>query len=559
MTTYRGLTEKEKSILESQHCHSSDWCQIEVAENFTPYDIHNVTFDGPVRIGSMCRMRNVGIIRTTDDATFGDGITISVLNEGGDGNVIIYHGLTAQMAAFMVRHSHDHTLWEALRAMIRREVDSLKPICTTICDNVTIYDTREITNAMIGDSTEIAGASRLAECTLNGGSDASILVSDGVICDNCIIGAGASLTDYAKLYDCYVGEACHIGRGFTAENSLFFANSHMDNGEACAALCGPFSVSHHKSSLLIGGEYSFYNAGSGTNFSNHAYKMGPIHWGVLMRGSKTASGAHTLWPARIGPFSMVMGKVASHPDASQMPFSYIIAQGETTWLVPGRNLTTVGTYRDINKWPKRDRRPRGRRTSLVEYDWLNPMTIGLCVEGRNILERIRREMGDNAASYNWNGMYIKNSSLHKGIRLYNMAIRLGMLKALEEHEPTLPMSASGTGTWTDMLGMLVPETEINSLAEDIRSGILTEIEDVTATIRDMFQAYSEYKWTWFYSLILKECNIDSLTHDDAIALKAQLTRTREEWTAAIKYDAEKEYAMGDVDEDTLNDFVRTIE
>ena len=145
MTTYRGLTEKEKSILESQHCHSSDWCQIEVAENFTPYDIHNVTFDGPVRIGSMCRMRNVGIIRTTDDATFGDGITISVLNEGGDGNVIIYHGLTAQMAAFMVRHSHDHTLWEALRAMIRREVDSLKPICTTICDNVTIYDTREIT------------------------------------------------------------------------------------------------------------------------------------------------------------------------------------------------------------------------------------------------------------------------------------------------------------------------------------------------------------------------------------------------------------------------------
>ena len=64
----------------------------------------------------------------------------------------------------------------------------------------------------------------------------------------------------------------------------------MSNGEACAAFCGPFTVSHHKSSLLIGAMYSFYNAGSATNFSNHAYKMGPMHYGYLERGCKTASG-----------------------------------------------------------------------------------------------------------------------------------------------------------------------------------------------------------------------------------------------------------------------------
>ncbi|NAW49767.1 DUF4954 family protein, partial [Salmonella sp. gx-f5] len=81
-------------------------------------------------------------------------------------------------------------------------------------------------------------------------------------------------------------------------------NSYMSNGEACAAFCGPFTASHHKSSLLIGGMFSFYNAGSATNFSNHAYKMGPMHWGILERGSKTASGAYLLMPATLGTYSV---------------------------------------------------------------------------------------------------------------------------------------------------------------------------------------------------------------------------------------------------------------
>ena len=116
-----------------------------------------------------------------------------------------------------------------------------------------------------------------------------MFIGHDVICENSIVQPGASVVEGAKLSNCLVGEACHIGRGFSAESSLFFANSHMDNGEACAAVCGPFSASHHKASLLIGVEMSFYNAGSATNFSNHAYKMGPIHQGNLMRGAKTAS------------------------------------------------------------------------------------------------------------------------------------------------------------------------------------------------------------------------------------------------------------------------------
>ena len=49
------------------------------------------------------------------------------------------------------------------------------------------------------------------------------------------------------------------------------------------------------------------NAGSGSNQSNHMYKLGPIHQGTLERGAKTTSDSYILWPARVGAFSLVMG------------------------------------------------------------------------------------------------------------------------------------------------------------------------------------------------------------------------------------------------------------
>lgn len=555
---YRNLSESEIMQLECQGCLCSDWAAIEVAEAFCADNIRNTRFEGSIRIGVGCHLSDIGILQTTDDATYGDGNVVSVLNEAGDGNVVIYGGLTAQMAALMVRCSNDTAAWDALREMTIREAMATKVPCTTIGDNVTITDTRELTNVVIGDDCEIAGAARLVECTLRSTAEASILVSDGVICDNCIIQAGASITDFARLYNSFVGEACHVGRGFTAENSIFFANSHMDNGEACAALCGPFAVSHHKSTLLIGGEYSFYNAGSGTNFSNHAYKMGPVHWGTLMRGSKTASGAHILWPAQTGTFTMVMGKVQTHPDTRNLPFAYLIAEGRETWAVPGRNLVTVGTYRDIGKWKKRDRRPRQGRQSLVQYDWLSPLVIQQCLEGIKLLKQLACEMTHDEEWVCCNGVNIRRTAIAKGIAYYNLAIDMAVLEALEQHEATLPLSAAGVGQWGDMLGMLAPESEITALTNDIRTGELSDINDVAAVLSDMHQAYGENKWAWFYRLIQQRHHLDTITECDRQHLIESLAPARQQWLEAIRQDAEKEYAMGDVDEAQLKDFIQSI-
>ena len=56
------------------------------------------------------------------------------------------------------------------------------------------------------------------------------------------------------------------------------------------------------------------------------YKLGPIHQGAMERGAKTTSDSYILWPARVGAFSLVMGRHVNHADTSNLPFSYLIEQ-----------------------------------------------------------------------------------------------------------------------------------------------------------------------------------------------------------------------------------------
>ncbi len=503
MDEYRLLTYEEIGILEDNGCTAEDWTAIQVADDFAPTHIRHVAFYGEVtlgvfeknvevspdfrkhsgirnatlrnvtvgdnclienigndidnyHIGEVCYLSNGNTIETTDGATYGQRNMISVLNEVGEGTVILFGGRTSQIAALMVEHIGYKDLINAIRVLVKAEICAKVPEQGTIGDNVKIINTGEITNTHISNDCEINGACRLSDCSIKSIPQANVYIGSGVICENSIIFDGSSILNSAKIENCFVGEACQITNGFTAESSVFFANSYMANGEACAAFCGPFTSSHHKSSLLIGGMFSFYNAGSATNFSNHAYKMGPMHYGIMERGSKTASGAYLLMPAHIGTFSVCFGKLMYHPDTRALPFSYLIAYSDTMYLVPGRNLTTVGLYRDIRKWPKRDVRPRCGQKSIVNFDWLSPFSVGEILRGKEILENLRAASGDNVSAYNYHEYVIKTSSLRKGIKYYDIALRIFMGAVLKRHRLEQPQTDCGTGPWTDLSGLLLP-------------------------------------------------------------------------------------------------------
>ena len=602
------MTVDEIGMLERSGCRAEDWTRINVAEDFSPEYVRNVDFYGDITlgvfdktiqidngfhrhtgieravlrdvsigdnclienignyisrydIGEECVISNVGTIATTENPTFGQDNQVALLNEAGAPNVVLYDGLTSQMAALMMRTASDKPVWAKIAKMVKAQVEASRPDRGTIGYSVKIANTREIVNVVVDDECEINGASLLVETTLKSSSEASIYIGHDVICENTIVQAGSSILDGAKLDNCFVGEACHIGRGFSAESSVFFANSYMDNGESCAAFCGPFSVSHHKASLLIGVETSFYNAGSATNYSNHAYKMGPLHYGTLERGSKTASGAHILMPATIGPFTMCMGKIQTHPDTRHLPFSYVIADGMTTWLVPGCNFATVGTYRDIMKWPKRDKRPLNGRRSIVNTEWLSPFVVQQVTEGRNYLRQLEAndELNDEAnAHVSGEGFTMRCSSALRGIGYYDMAIRMFLADAVRKEGEALPSSSTGTGEWLDLSGMYAPKSEIDQLADDIRFSSLDEIQQVDDRLLDIHNHYSEYKWNYAYRLALNYYSLDTITSDDIEMIIRKGDEARSQWLSRIRKDAEKEFAMGDVSEEQLDDFLRGL-
>lgn len=606
MENYRLLTHEEINFLEDQGCKAEDWSNIHVAEDFQPQYIRNVSFYGNVNIGVFeknievskgfvkhtgiknatlrnvtigdnclienignfinnytigndCYISNVNTMETTEGATFGEGNVISVLNEVGNGNVILFDNLTSQLAALMVKYYHDKTFFNAITRLARKDIEQTVPERGTIGNCVKVVNTSEITNTHINDECEIIGACRLSDCSIKSIPEASVYIGSGVICENSIIYDGSSILNSVKLENCFVGEACQISNGFTAASSVFFANSYMANGEACAAFCGPFSASHHKSSLLIGGMFSFYNAGSATNFSNHAYKMGPMHYGLMERGSKTASGAYVLMPANIGTFSVCFGKLMYHPDTRALPFSYLIAYGDTMYLKPGRNLTTVGLYRDIRKWPKRDMRPRCGQKSIVNFDWLSPFSVGGILQGKKILEDLRAASGDKVSAYNYHEYVIKTSSLRTGIKNYDMALRIFMGAVLKRHAIELPKSVVGRGKWNDLSGLLLPESEELQIVEDIKNGTIQNVSEILARFDSIHENYAEYRWTWAYQMMLDYYGLETLTEEDAERIRQDYVTARRAWIAEIRTDAEREFTLGDVEEELLENFLQQLD
>ena len=610
MNDYRPLTSEEIEVLKSNDCWAEDWTSVNVAEDFKPNFMHRVMLYGEVNIGAFnknvevsqgfvkhaginnatlrnvtigddclienvgnfinnytigddCYISNISTLETTEGATYGEGNLVSVLNEVGEGNVILFSDLNSQLAAFMVKHFSDKDLKEKIRQLIKTDIDNKMPERGQIGNNVKIVNTKEITNCIINDFCEVNGASRLSDCTLLGSAHGNVYIGTGVIAENSIIAEGASVINSVKIQDCYVGEACQLSNGFTASTSIFFANSYMSNGEACAAFCGPFTASHHKSSLLIGGMFSFYNAGSATNFSNHAYKMGPMHWGILERGSKTASGAYLLMPATLGSFSVCFGKLMHHPNTRNLPFAYLIADGDKMFLIPGRNITTVGLYRDIKKWPKRDLRAPENRKSIVNFDWLSPFSVGEILKGKKILESLREVTGDNVSQYLYHEYIIPASSLHKGIKYYDIALRIYMgavLKRVLKRDPSItpPATQTGIGDWDDLSGLLLPVSEEERIVNDLQDGTIDSIQQLIERFEEIDANYRQYQWAWTYKMVCDYYGISEITLEDANRIHEDYIKARRSWIAEIKKDAEKEYAMGDVEEEVFRNFVNSL-
>ena len=601
----RNLTENEILQLQSQSCSAEDWNKVQVAEDFSTDYVHHARFSGRVNlgvfqsefvlpggirkhaglrhvtlhnvtVGDNCRIENiqnyianyeighdtfienVDILLVDGLSRFGNGIEISVLNETGGREVPISDKLSAHQAYIMALYRHRPKLIARMKEITDRYADKHASTTGSIGSYVTILNTGSIRNVRIGDHCFICGTNRLYNGSINSNADAPVHIGHGVICDDFIISSGSHIDDGAMLSRCFVGQSCKLGHNYSASDSLFFSNCQGENGEACAIFAGPFTVTHHKSTLLIAGMFSFMNAGSGSNQSNHMYKLGPIHQGTLERGAKTTSDSYILWPARVGAFSLVMGRHVTHSDTSNLPFSYLIEQNNMTYLAPGVNLRSVGTIRDAQKWPKRDKRTDPNKLDFINYNLLSPYTVQKMFKGREILLNLRNASGELSDIYSFHSTKIRNSALRKGISFYEIAIhkflgnsvikRLEMIpfRNNEEIRARLkPDTPIGTGEWVDISGLIAPKSEVDALMADIESGTVNRLADINEVFGRMHQNYYTYEWTWAYEKLEEYYGVrpDQMTAADIIHIVEQWKEAVVGLNRMVYEDAKKEFSL----------------
>ena len=536
------MNESEIEILERQGCFSTDWSQVTISDGTDLSRIRNVFFNGEVsigndteiinvpggisnvRIGDGVRIVNVARIENSPAASYGVGTDIAVLDETGTRPVRIYPGISAQIAAIAARMPEYSA--ENLLPMIDRHIKDLKRLWKAmpeIGDGAEIRDCGPIVDVRVWPGVKVEGAAWLRNgCVVNNSEEAEetplAYVGQGVNAENFII-EDASVANGVTLRNAYIGQGSVIDKGFTAHDSLFFANCAMENGEACAVLAGPYTVSMHKSSLLIGCQTSFMNAGSGTNMSNHMYKLGPVHWGVLERGVKTSSNSYMMHGSRIGAFSLVMGEHKTHPDTSTFPFSYLFGDGKgNTVAVPGAMLKSYGLKRDGDKWPKRDRRI-GRGLKLndrISFDILNPHTIDIILEAIGTIRQLITQSADADGYINNRGLKIKRSSLEKGQRLYELAICKYVQKLNEKGGgPYLKPVVEASDRWIDLLGQIIAESEFKNA---LKAKSITEMEKTFDEAAASFEA-SEKQWA---DKKLKDFSPTEATEFDAVIEKDRI-------------------------------------
>ena len=602
---YRKLSTEEISQLKLRGCECEDWQLIEVSQGFSTEFIRKTRFSGYIRIGKFSKshrlfggishhsgiydawlnnctiednvliynigsyisnyhieedvvIHNVNRLAVDGESTFGNGIRVKAINEDGGRDIPIYDHLTTHIAYIFSLYRHQKALILQLEDMVSEYVDYIRERTGIISKGASIINSDNLRNVKIGQAAQLEGVSKLSNGTINSSYSDPVYIGDGVIMENFIVCSGSTITDSALISNCFIGQGCILGKQYSAVDSLYFANCQGFHGEATSVFAGPYTVTHHKSTLLIAGMFSFLNAGSGSNQSNHMYKLGPIHQGVVERGVKTTSDSYMLWPSHIGAFSLVMGRHYKHSDTSDFPFSYLIESNDESILVPGINIKSVGTIRDSKKWPVRDRRKDPQRLDQINFNLLSPYTVQKMIRGRDILIGLRKEQEPVSGNYTYKNMLIREKALDRGIYLYTLAIykflgnslitRLsgfGISSYQDIFKSLVKDTPLGTGKWVDLSGLICPADALKNLFKDIENKRVNSIEEINSVLTSIHQNYYSFEWSWAYDAFAKVFG-KSLSEFSIDDLKGVINKWKESVLKIDEYlyeDAKKEFAL----------------
>ncbi|PTY39853.1 DUF4954 family protein [Brachyspira hampsonii] len=595
---FRNLTNEEINFLKSQGCSSQSWDKI-LIKNVDLSRIKDVQFHGKIKINSLngsvkyhkklkvlasinratlinvcingnvyinnigrfienykiengVIIENAGSIYMEGKSSFGNGVETSPIMEGDGRSVKIFNRLNSHIAYLVAIYRHKKLMREKINTIIDEYAKQKTRKFGKIKKHAKIINARLIKNSLIDPYTTVENADEISNTTVISTKECPSYIGTSVILKDSIVLKGASITDSTVIKKAFIGEGVRLARQFSCEDSLLFANCEGEHGEMFSIFAGPYTVTHHKATLLIASHFSFFNAGSGTNQSNHMYKLGPYHHGFMERGCKTGSNSYILWPSHIGAFSTVIGAHYDNVDTSDFPFSYITEHGyHQTRLIPALNLFGVGLSRDENKWRDRDRR-KGDKKDLIIFDVFSPYTVSKMIKSESILEKIKKEKNNNGDFLTYKNMIIKISSLNKYSKRYSIAIDLYLhnkilsyikdSKNIDEIISNLEYDKNNVfEKWSDIGGLICAKDRVDNIIENLENNKINDIKTLIEEFEKLYNIYYEDEKSWVMNIIKLRYNIKSINKETIKKLLDEHKILLEEAYNIFYKDVEKEY------------------
>jgi hypothetical protein len=504
-------------------------------------------------------IQDVAALTADTGSAFGAGTALEPVNEGGGRVVRLFPELSAQSAYLQAFRAHSAELQRALATLVDGAVAAARRERGLVGAHAQVLHCGSLRNVLVGPHAVIRGPALLDEGTILSCAEHPTVVGEAVQARHFVIAEGASVTGGALLDKAFVGQACRLGKQFSAENSLFFANCEGFHGEAVSIFAGPYTVSHHKSTLLIAAAFSFYNAGSATNQSNHMYKLGPVHQGVFERGTKTGSSSYVLHETHVGPFSVIIGKHYTNIHTPDLPFAYIHEVDGQSEIIPGMNLSSVGTVRDGEKWPKRDGRKAAVRRDRISFGVFTPFTVEKMRAGRAALLRLHETTPKEKTGVHYGGVTIKRLMLRKSAKFYAQAVtRYLNGRVLDRIEAAAlaagswrdvqralgPTSAlADPFAWMDVGGLLVPTERLCALEKEIVAGSVHSMQELDRRFAEIAGLAEVDEWAYVRAAFEREHGHapDAMSPEQARNVLAAYDEAAGAMHAAILEDSKREF------------------
>ncbi|MFP4139569.1 MAG: DUF4954 family protein [Phycisphaerae bacterium] len=514
-------------------------------------------------VGERCILQDVAAIDTTPDAHFGQGsvVRIATVNEAGGREVHPFASIRPADVVLQANRRDDGTLHEKLSgfADAARSIQPGSP--GVIGDGACVLSAGRLRNVCIGPAAMVQAPALLDNVTLLSRREAPVRVGGNVTLRDGLVGPGCRVETGATAERFVLGENVTLKLAARVVDSAVGDNSTIACCEVVSALLMPAHEQHHNNSFLIAAQVGGVSniAAGATIGSNHNSRSpdGEIHAGRGFWPGLCSSLKHN---SRFASFTLLAkGSYPSELDIP-LPFSLVSNGGGGSLLVMPAYWWMHNMYALMRtSWKVQRRDHRAIADQPIEFDPFGPDTAEEMLRGRRLLAIWAGKAYLGQAGQTWDGQdqdelarvgeqlfrredqqpdrldvlgeAMENSSrpvrvlkprrawhaYRQMLHYYAGRTLLSFLESAADLSPDAleqSLGAPRRTRWVNLGGQLVLESDVDALAEEIRTGALVGWEAVHERLDALQEAYPQRRCRHAAAVLKRILTTDKLNRNE---------------------------------------------